>query len=145
MRGRTGSRRSSRELALRALYQTDLAEATPEEAFASASEEHERYSEETLNFGRELLLGVTQHAGTIDAVIEKYARGWSLERMAHLDRNIMRLATYELLYLPDIPPSVTVDEAVELAKRYSTAESGRFVNGVLGNIVRNLEEERSQI
>jgi N utilization substance protein B len=144
MRRRTGSRRTSRELALRALYQVDLAEATPKEAFASVSEEEDRYSEETLTFARELLMGVTEHSKSIDAVIEKYARGWSLARMAHLDRNIMRLAAFELLYLPDIPPSVTVDEAVELAKRYSTAESGRFVNGVLGNVVRNLEEERSQ-
>lgn len=101
----------------------------------------ERYAEDTLAFARELVLGTHAHRAEIDAVIESHARGWTLDRMAHIDRNIMRLAAHELLHIPDIPSSVTVDEAVELAKRYSTAESGRFVNGVLGNVVRKLDKE----
>jgi N utilization substance protein B len=135
-----GSRRISRELALRALFQTDVGGTTLEEAIESAGAQG-RHSAETLHFARELAVGTTQHRAQIDRVIEKYARDWTLERMANVDRNILRLAIFELLYLPDIPPSVTVDEAVELAKRYSTAESGRFVNGILGNVVRNLEDE----
>jgi N utilization substance protein B len=142
MRAPISSRRASREIALRALFQTDVAQTSPQEALESVSDA-ERYSEDTLKFARELLLGTTTHRARIDAVIEKHARGWSLDRMANIDRNILRLAIYELLFRPEIPPSVTVDEAVELAKRYSTAESGRFVNGVLGNIVRNPEAEQA--
>lgn len=143
MRSRISSRRGSRELALRALYQIDVGETSPDEAAASVSDP-ERYSEDALSFARELVLGASAEVERIDSVIENHSRGWALSRMASVDRNILRLAIYELLFLPDIPASVTVDEAVELAKKYSTAESGRFVNGVLGNIVKNLEQEQSQ-
>jgi N utilization substance protein B len=140
---RIGSRRLSRELALRALFQVDVVGAAPEDAVETVSDV-ERYSEDTLAFARELVLGTSMHADELDAAIQKHAHGWTLSRMANVDRNIIRLAMYELLYLTDIPASVTIDEAVELAKKYSTAESGRFVNGVLGNVVRKLEEERAE-
>jgi N utilization substance protein B len=143
MSPRIGSRRLSRELALRALFQVDVASTAPEAAVEAVSDE-ERYSEDTLAFARELVLGASTHIGELDAAIQKHAHGWTLSRMANVDRNILRLAMYELLYLADIPASVTIDEAVELAKKYSTAESGRFVNGVLGNVVRRLEEERAE-
>lgn len=143
MRPRIGSRRTSRELALSALYQIDLTGISPEDALEEVSD-RERYSDETLAFAADLVVGATGNESRIDAVIRKYARGWSLDRMAHIDRNILRLSLFELLFLPDIPPSVSVDEAVELAKKYSTAESGRFVNGVLGNVIRNLDEERAE-
>jgi len=143
MRPRIGSRRRSRELALSALYQIDLAGISPEDALEEVSDP-ERYSDETLAFATDLVIGATGNGPRIDAVIRKYARDWSLDRMAHIDRNILRLSLFELLFLPDIPPSVSVDEAVELAKKYSTAESGRFVNGVLGNVIRNLDEERAE-
>jgi N utilization substance protein B len=138
-----GSRRISRELALRCLYQTDVVATSPEEAMATVFLP-DRHPEATLAFARQLVEGTCAHREEIDRVIQRHARGWTLERMAHVDRNIMRLAIYELLHLPDIPPGVAVDEAVELAKRYSTAESGRFVNGVLGNVIRTLEGERAQ-
>lgn len=143
MRPRIGSRRTSRELALRALYQIDVAGVSAEDALKGVSD-RERYSDETLAFAAELVVGATGREARIDAVIRSYARGWSLDRMAHVDRNILRLAMFELLFLPDIPPSVSVNEAVELAKRYSTAESGSFVNGILGNVIRNLDEERAE-
>jgi len=129
-------------MALRALFQIDFGSVSAEEAFATVSDA-ERYVEDTIEFARALVTGASAHAEAIDRVIERHARDWSLDRMANVDRNILRLSLYELLYRPDIPPSVAVDEAVELAKKYSTAESGRFVNGVLGNVVRNLEEERA--
>ncbi len=143
MRTHIGSRRASRELALRALFQIDVAQVSPEGAFEAVADS-ERYSEDTLKFAHELVLGVPSHLARIDSVIERHARGWSLDRMANVDRNILRLAIYELLFRAEIPSSVTVDEAVELAKKYSTAESGRFVNGVLGNVVKNLEAEQAQ-
>jgi N utilization substance protein B len=139
---RIGGRRAGREMALRALFQIDFGSVSAEEAFATVSDA-ERYVEDTIEFARALVTGASAHAAAIDRVIERHARDWSLDRMANVDRNILRLSLYELLYRPDIPPSVAVDEAVELAKKYSTAESGRFVNGVLGNVVRNLEEERA--
>lgn len=143
MTTRRGSRRTSRELALRALFQADVGRMSAEEAIES-SWSQARYSPQTLAFAQELARGALHHRTHIDSVIEKYARGWTLERMANVDRNILRLAIFELLHLPDIPPSVTVDEAVELAKKYSTAESGHFVNGILGNLIRNLERERAE-
>ena len=138
-----GRRRASREVALRALYQIDVGKMAPEEALdSSAAESH--YREETLRFARELVLGCVQHRGPIDETIERHARGWTLSRMAHIDRNVLRLAVFEILYRPDVPHSVAVDEAVELAKKYSTAESGRFVNGVLGSLVRTVEGEQTE-
>ncbi|MDH4180010.1 MAG: transcription antitermination factor NusB [Armatimonadota bacterium] len=134
----------SRELALRALFQTDVGRAAVEEAAASCRAQ-DQFPSDMLDFARELILGTTEHRVHIDRVIAKYARDWTLDRMANVDRNILRLAIFELFYLPDIPPGVTVDEAVELAKKYSTAESGKFVNGILGNVVRNLEGELAEL
>jgi N utilization substance protein B len=128
---------------LRALFQIDVAGAAPEEALTVSASDNP-YSEATVEYARELILGCREHVARIDGVMERYARGWTLARMANVDRNVLRLATFELLFRPDVHPSVVVDEAVELAKKYSTAESGRFVNGVLGSLVRSLEEERQE-
>ncbi len=128
-------RHASRELALRALFQVDLAGAVPEEALATSAEEAS-YREDTLAYARALVDGFAEHRAEIDELIERYARGWTLSRMANIDRNVLRLAVYELLYQREVHPSIVIDEAVELAKRYSTAESGRFVNGILGNLAR---------
>ncbi len=135
-----GRRRAARELALKALFQVDLALADPLEALSGAFSGGE-YDEDTREFARRLLLGAIQHREHIDGVIAKHAREWTLDRMANVDRNVLRLAVYEILYLPDVPPGVSVDEAVEMVKKYSTAESGRFVNGILGGLVRNLDDE----
>ena len=139
-----GSRRAARELALRALFQADLAAISADETVA-LSLSQARYTPQTLSFAEQLTRGALQHQSSLDRVIERYARGWTLERMATVDRNVLRLAAFELLLLPTTPPSVVVDEAVELAKKYSTQESGRFVNGILGNLIRNLEQERSEL
>ncbi len=134
-----GKRRDARELALRVMFQVDMARAEPAAAMDATFSEGD-HEEETLAFAKQLVLGALQHRDRIDQVINYHARGWTLDRMANIDRNVLRLAIYEILYLPDIPPSVSVDEAVEMAKKYSTAESGRFVNGILGNLVRHLDE-----
>jgi N utilization substance protein B len=135
-----GKRRDARELALRVLFQVDMARVEPGAAMEASFSEG-AHEEEALSFARQLVLGAVQHRDRIDQVINHHARGWTLDRMANIDRNVLRLAIYEILYLPDIPPSVSVDEAVEMAKKYSTAESGRFVNGILGNLLRHLDEE----
>lgn len=139
-----GKRRSSRQLALRTLFQVDVGRIAADEAMAlylSAGDG----AADTQVFARELVGKVVENQPRIDALIGKYARGWTLERMANVDRNILRLAICELLYFSDIPPSVSVDEAVELAKKYSTGESGRFVNGILGSLVRHLDEEQQEV
>jgi len=138
-----GKRRSGRQLALRTLFQVDVGGIPAEEAVALSLRAAPEAAE-SQSFARELVEGTLAHREGIDRLIEKYARGWTLDRMANVDRNVLRLAIYELLYQPDVPPSVAVDEAVELAKKYSTGESGRFVNGILGNLVRHLDQERQE-
>jgi len=138
-----GRRRSSRQLALRTLFQIDVGRMSADEAMATSLSGGDGAAD-TQVFARELVEKVVENRPCIDQLIGKYARGWTLERMANVDRNILRLAICEMLYFGDIPPSVSVDEAVELAKKYSTAESGRFVNGILGSLVRHLDEKRQE-
>jgi transcription antitermination factor NusB len=89
---------------------------------------------EMLDFARELVHGCREKQSEIDRQIEEVAKNWQLKRMAAIDRNILRLATYELLYREDIPPLVTINEAIDIAKKFSTKNSGPFVNGILDNI-----------
>jgi len=124
---------------LRWLYQVDVSRTPIEDTIA---ETQILLEEEGLAFARELLQGAVANVKEIDALITRYAKDWSLDRMPALDRNILRLAIFEILHLPDIPHSVSADEAVELAKRYSTAESSKFVNGVLGSLLRDLEQSQ---
>ena len=85
------------------------------------------------------MLGTTRAQRTeLDPLIQQYARGWTIDRMAVIDRNLLRLALYELRHCPEQPYKVVINDAIELAKKYSTAESGRFVNGILGAIVRQM-------
>lgn len=88
------------------------------------------------SFATDLILGTMENIDTIDELISKHADNWHIKRMAVVDRNILRLATYELLFLKDIPPKVSINEAVDLAKKYGDVDSGKFVNGILDNISR---------
>ncbi len=90
-----------------------------------------------------LVRGIREQQEKIDKVIQRFLKGWSFTRLAIVDRAILRLAVYELLYLPQIPKGVVVNEAIELAKTFSTEKSGKFVNGVLGSVVNHLDELRS--
>ncbi len=85
-------------------------------------------------FADPLIRGTLEHLSEIDALIKKHTKNWQLHRIATVDRNILRLAIYEMLYREDIPPVVSINEAIEIAKKYSTEESGRFVNGILDKI-----------
>jgi N utilization substance protein B len=102
-------------------------------------EEWESAGEAVPEFARELVTGVTAEREELDRVIGGHAEDWSVERMAAVDRAILRLAAYELHSRPDVPTAVAIDEAVEAAKELSTADSGRFVNGILGRIARERE------
>ncbi|MBR0057350.1 MAG: transcription antitermination factor NusB [Kiritimatiellae bacterium] len=91
-------------------------------------------------FAEALVEGVLQHLGEIDARLESLNDGWPLQRMGGVDRNVLRVALYEMLYLGDTPPAVIINEAVDIAKYYSTRESGRFVNGMLDRVAKGLDK-----
>ncbi|NLW55594.1 MAG: transcription antitermination factor NusB [Firmicutes bacterium] len=134
------SRRQARELAFLVLFQVDLGGVPWEDALERIMAENE-LSADAQCFLTELVRGALQHRTEVDRVLTHYSVEWPLFRMASTDRNILRLAVYELLYRSDIPVEVTVNEAVELAKRFGEEDSGKFVNGVLGTIInefRNL-------
>lgn len=132
---KSGKRRTGRELAFQLLFQTDVGEIPLDEVIA-LSRIHSEAQPAAWEFAEELAKGAWEQREKADALISRYAQGWSIERMPHADRNILRLALYEMYFVEDIPPSVSINEAVELAKEYSTTESARFVNGILGNVSR---------
>ncbi|MCL6519680.1 MAG: transcription antitermination factor NusB [Armatimonadetes bacterium] len=131
----TKSRRAARELALNVLYQVDIARILPQEALDTALK-NAKLEESSAKFAEELVKGTLEHLKEIDERLKRLSVGWELQRQPAVDRNILRMAIFEILYLDQIPPSVSINEAVELAKKYSTEDSGRFVNGVLGALLR---------
>lgn len=128
-------RTQARECALQVLYQYEMNPEPMQEILKKFwSQQDEIFSDEVRGFSEKLALGTIENQAEIDKVLERYADNWELSRMAMIDRNVMRLATYELLYLADVPPKVTLNEAVNLAKKFSQEESGKFVNGILDKI-----------
>ena len=128
-----GKRRRSREFALQVLYQLEI---TKQDALRTLAQFQEHFSEgvERDDFVERLVLGVSEHRKEIDRLIEQYSENWRLDRMNTIDRNILRMAVFELLHCKDIPPKVTLNEAIDLGKRYGTDESGSFINGILDRI-----------
>lgn len=105
-----------------------------EEILALFWSEYSQFPEDVRSFAQMLVLGTLEHLAQIDAVLVKYAENWQLDRMAVIDRSILRFATYEILYREDIPPKVSINEAVNIAKKFSQQDSGKFVNGILDKI-----------
>jgi transcription antitermination protein NusB len=130
-----GSRRKARELAVQLLYQNDLGKMDPEEAM-HLFWEHFPVDMEVREFCTQLVLGTLDRLAVIDELLSEASENWSLNRMSVVDRNILRLATYELLDRLDIPPSVSLNEAIEIAKKYSTPDAAMFINGVLDRVKR---------
>lgn len=126
-------RTAARELALQALYQWDMQGDDFEARFDDFLNEWSDDAD-TANFARELTLGCRMWLDQVDDAIRAAARNWTLERMARVDRQVLRLGAYELLFRDDIPPHVSINEAVDLAKKFGAKESGAFVNGVLDRI-----------
>jgi N utilization substance protein B len=139
----TKSRRAARELALNVLYQIDVAKIPQQEALETALE-HTDLEESASEFDVALVNGAMENLKTIDKNLSRLSVGWELQRQPAVDRNILRMAMYEILYLDQVPASVSINEAVELAKKYSTEESSRFVNGVLGTLVRECEAKEEE-
>ena len=126
----------AREFALQVLYQLDITGDSPENALDNfwSNKKDEEVDESLKEFSSELVKGVAQNREEIDKRIVQFAANWQLKRMAVVDRNIMRLGCFELLYREDIPPKVSINEAVELAKKFSGLESGKFVNAILDKV-----------
>ena len=125
------TRRDARERALGLAYECELRATPAAVLLADLPVDPDPYA-------RELVLGIEQHRDEIDALIRKYSEHWALERMPVLDRALLRIGTYELGWMPDTPTAVVITEAVELAKEYSTKDSGRFVNGLLARIAEEV-------
>jgi N utilization substance protein B len=141
-----GTRRRGRELAVQALYELELAGAdgtwSPE-----ATWRHFGEPEAAREFGRDLVHGVRTHGERIDALISASSQHWRLGRLSNVDRSILRVGAYELLCRPDVPTSVVIDEAIEIAKRFGGDESSVFVNGVLDQVAASVgaKEGRSVV
>jgi transcription antitermination protein NusB len=136
-------RRKSRELALQCLYQID--QSGNRECAIDDLKIHFDVNAKAAPYAQELVSGIQLHLSEVDGVIEKYAKNWRLNRMAVIDRNLLRIATYEFLYKSDIPGSVIIDEAIEIAKRYSSDDAVSFINGILDPICRATEKKRQNV
>jgi N utilization substance protein B len=130
-----GARRRARELALQMLYEHDISGTDPSEMF-ERSADLQKSPEGIQEFTRHLVAGTLEHRGELDTLISRQAEHWRLSRMPIVDRNILRLALYELLHEPDTPRPVVIDEALEIAKRFSTPRSSQFINGILDGVLK---------
>lgn len=135
-------RTRARERALQALYQIDVASTDLDEALARFWRSFEPVEREVREMAEALVRGEAEHRRQIDETIEAVSLNWRLDRMAKVDRNVLRLAVYELFHRPDVPVKVVIDEAVELAKKFGSESSGAFVNGVLDRIATDLPAAR---
>ena len=130
MRKRTQARESS----LKILYQAEITRRDIKTASQGYWSEKDSIDKNVREFTDRLTSGVEKYLKEIDEKLSQYATNWQLKRMAVIDRNVLRIGTFELLYASDIPPKVTINEAVELAKKYGDSESSKFVNGILDKI-----------
>jgi transcription antitermination protein NusB len=137
-----GIRRQARMIALQTLYEYDLVQHKPSEVLQRYAEEH-HLPPKVLEYADELVNGVCAHLADIDAHIQSAAREWPLQQMARIDKNILRLAIYEILFNNTVPAKAAINEAVELAKQFGSNTSSRFVNGVLGTIFNRAQNAPS--
>jgi len=128
-----GIRRKSREFALQVLYQLNISKQDPLTALTQFRE-HFLSDGEADAFQNRLVLGVLEHCSELDQLIERYSENWRLDRINLIERNILRMAIFELLFCEEIPPKVTINEAIDLGKRYGSEDSGSFINGILDRI-----------
>ena len=136
-----GKRRKARELALQCLYQLDVQnEADPNRQLPDFWRRHP-VDPEVRSFAEQLVRGTKLHQGRIDELIQQYALNWELERMAVVDRNILREGIFELLWVSEVPPKVVINEALEVAKKFSTQESSGFINGILDRVHKELRQD----
>jgi N utilization substance protein B len=140
------TRRSrGREVALQVLYQIEQNCEVPPEEVRAFVQRRLLGDSKLCEFTELLISGVKEHQAHLDSIISSVAENWRLDRMAAIDRNILRLGAFEMLFCPEVPAKVAINEALELAKRYSTAQSSRFVNGILDRVLQwQVQEPREQ-
>lgn len=128
----------ARECALKILYRIEISKESVDSSLKDFwSKAADSADKDTHNFTEVLVKGTCENIKTIDEVISKYTDNWNISRMAVIDRNIMRMSVYEMLHRSDIPPNVSINEAIELAKKYGDVDSGKFVNGILDKIKKS--------
>ena len=136
-----GKRRRARELAIQVLFHLEFSPGDQNDSFDLICE-HFSPPGDIRSFSQELVRGIYGKKKELDRLIRESSKHWRLERMSHVDRNILRLAVFEILHIEDIPPKVSIDEAVELGKKYGTEESGAFINGILDYIYNFLLDRK---
>ena len=135
-------RTKARERAVQALYQIDVAATDLDEALSRFWKSFEPVEREVMQVAEELVRGVARHRRELDAAIEAVSQNWRLDRMARVDRNVLRLAAFELLHQGDVPVKVVINEAIELGKKFGSESSGAFINGVLDRVAGALPAGR---
>jgi N utilization substance protein B len=140
---KSGTRRKSRELALQMLFQLDLGKQTTEDVRKTFWSERKDLDDKVRGFADDLFRVASERTGEIDLIIERNAEHWRMDRMAAVDRNVLRAGIAEFLGFPDTPRPVVINEALEIARRFSTPESVQFINGVLDSVARELGETKA--
>ena len=138
-----GFRRKSRIAALQTLYEIDLSDHSPDEILTRLAQDKD-LPEETAAFAQELVTGTLQNKHAIDEIIKKYASAFPIEQIAPIDKNVLRLAIFEILFDNKVPVKAAINEAIELAKSFGSNTSAKFINGVLGSIVTEHEQPKTQ-
>jgi transcription antitermination protein NusB len=147
-------RRLAREMAVQGLYHMEMNAVDPNEAARAAIEEAQVDEDGNIKKGGEsispafvleLVKGTHDRIDELDALLQDYLKGWQVERLSKVDRQILRLAAYEMLFRNDAPPKVVINEAIELAKHFGTDDSGKFVNGVLGKMIKELDSLKGRL
>lgn len=136
------TRRKSRELALQYLYQMD--QSGNRDTDIARLSEHFEVNKKAAPYAQELVAGIDSNWDEINTLIEKHAKNWRVSRMAVIDRNLLRIASFELVHKSDVPSSVILNEAIEIAKRFSTDEAASFINGILDSICRTVRRKEVQ-
>ena len=131
-------RRKARASALQCLFASDFGSRAPDDSLEWLAEE-EQLPERVIEFARRILEGVTARRADLDGLIQRYAPAWPVAQLSTVDRNTLRIALFELLHSPGVPPKTAINEAVDLAKVFGSESSGRFVNGVLGAVMADME------
>lgn len=137
-----GKRRRARELAVQVLFHLEFSPDDPAEVFDLICENFQA-PESIRDFSKRLVLGVCEKKERLDKAISQASRNWRIDRMTRLDRSILRLAVFEMMFVPDIPARVSLDEAVEIGKKFGSEDSGRYINGVLDNIYNSIVRNQS--
>ncbi len=138
-----GTRRKSRELVLQMLFQADMGRQTPEEVRRTFWSEHKVIQGDVRGFAEDLFRVATDRTAEIDSLIERHAEHWRMDRMATVDRNVLRSAVAELMGFSSTPRAVVINEALEIARKFSSPESVQFINGVLDSVSKELEKAKA--